>query len=423
MTLSVASDYLTWENREAVTLTGARAAGGSLLTGLAAYYRLGEASGDAADSSGNARTLTQHGGVGSAAGKLGNARSFAAASGQYLFRGAPFWTSGQFGVSLWLWLTTPSAPQFVWQQDGTPLGPPPELVVAAGVPQFTAGDSNSVSGPAPAAQTWVHLVCVYDGAGIRLYRDGSLAGSLNGAAADFTGASAFYLGASAGTAALDGRLDEVAVYSRALTAAEVLRLYNGGAGYDPTVPDDAAVADARRFPVRRHEQAASGGVYRGDDRVWCLPAAQCSFEPLPADRVTDSAGTVWTVLEAKPVGLGSSLSHYRLVTRDLVLAAGLRDVLDVERPAITYDASGVALRAWSAAYSGIPCRVQPQEAVAVEERGLYGFRGTHLGFVDRQLTLTAEDRLNVAGVYYEVKGWRNAQRIDELFTIDAELVP
>jgi hypothetical protein len=184
-----------------------------------------------------------------------------------------------------------------------------------------------------------------------------------------------------------------------------------------------AVQDARRFPVRRHEQAASGGVYRGDDRVWCLPAVQCSFEPLPGDRVTDSAGTVWTVLEAKPVGLGSSLSHYRLVTRDLVLAERLRDTLDVERPAITYDASGVALRAWAAAYSGIPCRIQPQEANAIEERGLYGFEGTHLGFVDRQLTLTAEDRVLSNGVYYDLKGWHNAQRIDELQVLDLRLPP
>jgi hypothetical protein len=189
-----------------------------------------------------------------------------------------------------------------------------------------------------------------------------------------------------------------------------------------------AVQDARRFPVRRHEQQTSGGVYRGDDRVWCLPAAQVAAEPLPGDRVTDSAGTVWTVLEAKPVGLGSSLSHYRLVTRDLVLAERLRDTLDVERPAITYDASGVTLRAWppsggTTPYAGIPCRVQPQEAVAVEERGLYGFRGTHLGFVDRQLTLTAEDRVLSGGVYYEVRGWRSASRIDELFTLDLELVP
>ena len=35
---------------------------------------------------------------------------------------------------------------------------------------------------------------------------------------------------------LAGRMRQVGVWSRALTAAEVLRLYAGGAGFDPTNP-------------------------------------------------------------------------------------------------------------------------------------------------------------------------------------------
>jgi len=431
MALSVTQDYLVWDNREAVTHVSAGNPGGTLRSGLLGYYRLDEAAGaSATDTSGNLRTLTQSGAPGSAAGRLNTARSFDDAvlpTGQSFNRPSGLVTGPtELTVALWLWLDSVAAGYYVFQQWSTvaPFLRHQLTVELPGVkPTYLVNGATFIQGTALTVGTWTHLACVGDAAGIRLYQNGALVAS-NAAVPTFASPDVFYLGANGGLGLLDGRLDEVAVYAKALTAAEVRRLYNRGRGLDPTAVDPTtAIADARRTPVTRREMAASGGVYVASDRVWLLPDVQVIYEPKPADRITDSDGVVWTVLEAKPVGLGSSISHHRLVCRNLVVAAELYDLIDVERPTITYDASGVALRAWTTAYSAVGARVQSQEAVAVEERGLYGFRGTHLIYCGQQLTLTAEDRVKLGTTYYEVRGWRNAQRIDELFTIDAELVP
>lgn len=77
--------------------------------------------------------------------------------------------------------------------------------------------------------TWQHVVATYNGAEIRLYLNGQLVGSPS---ACTTGAAinnnAFLIGARAtDTAKFSGRLDELRIYSRALTAEEISGLYSG----------------------------------------------------------------------------------------------------------------------------------------------------------------------------------------------------
>lgn len=102
--------------------------------------------------------------------------------------------------------------------------------------QFTYWDSvdHMASAPAPAEDVgaWVHLCGVFDGASYNMYRNGALVGSTSNATAPVAASSAIWgIGARApqntGDASdfLQGQIDDVRIYGRALSSAEVEALY------------------------------------------------------------------------------------------------------------------------------------------------------------------------------------------------------
>ena len=102
-----------------------------------------------------------------------------------------------------------------------------------------AGSMRWTSVSVPTAQ-WTHLVGTYDGTNVKLYKNA--APPVTTAASGFIDYSEYPpLGMRIGQYydtneqdALDGRVDEVALWNRALTQDEVLMLYNDGAAYHVT---------------------------------------------------------------------------------------------------------------------------------------------------------------------------------------------
>ncbi len=81
----------------------------------------------------------------------------------------------------------------------------------------TAGVSTTLS-----ASTWTHVVGTYDGTTVRLFKDGVQVGSGTAYAGGIThSVQPLRIGSALGGSQFSGRLDEVAVYGRALTPAEV----------------------------------------------------------------------------------------------------------------------------------------------------------------------------------------------------------
>lgn len=104
------------------------------------------------------------------------------------------------------------------------------------------GSSNGFQKISDANYTgvWVHITGVYDGNVYRLYINGSLAGTSvsNTAPLDYSGNLQLYIGGYSGSYMSTASIDDVRIYNRPLSAAEVSSLYseNTSIGSAPTPP-------------------------------------------------------------------------------------------------------------------------------------------------------------------------------------------
>ena len=222
-----------------LTLLGVGSAGGSgqaqssLLTGLAGYYKLVEASGATALDSLGVNDLANNGTVGTAAGRVGTSRVMS--TGNYLSAASASaydYSTGQaFTVAAWAYPTSKKAFGMVVAKDNSWVLRMDSLGTGW---EFTDTVNPGARTPGVATlNAWHLLVARYDpSVGM-----GEFSLSVNGGAS--TGnAPAFPLGsikvvqfgARDGANPFFGRVDEVGIWSRLLTAAEETTLYNAGAG-------------------------------------------------------------------------------------------------------------------------------------------------------------------------------------------------
>lgn len=173
------------------------------------------------------------------------------------------------------------------------------------------------------------------------------------------------------------------------------------------------------------ELAPSNGAYTGQDKVWIIPQTLLgATTPKPGDFVTASSDN-WTALEVKKIALGSS---WWLMTRNLVLANDLRDTIDIERAAVTYDAAGGKVRTFPTAggttpYANLAAKVQKLTDALKMVLGVEGFQGTYAVIVAQDLTITDDDRVKWGALYLDIVGMKNPSRIDELPVLDCVLQP
>jgi hypothetical protein len=198
-------------------------------SGLVASFGFNEASGTTVlDSSG----ANNHGTITSAtlttAGKFGGALSFNGASSWVTVPDAPSLDLTN-GLTLEAWVnpsalsgwrtvllkeSTGTLSYALYANDNTPN---PALTVRIG-----GADRSAVGTSALPLNTWTHLAATYDGAQLRLYVNGVQAGSRAQTGTMMVSAGPLRIGGNAvWTEFFAGRIDEVRVYNRALSAAEI----------------------------------------------------------------------------------------------------------------------------------------------------------------------------------------------------------
>lgn len=198
------------------------------------------------------------------------------------------------------------------------------------------------------------------------------------------------------------------------------------------------ISVAKRRALTRKELAASQGAYQAGDLVWLLPAAVLpswllADPPKPGDVVIPrapqaDAGSRYTALD---VTAGKYLQTYRLTTRNLAIAYDLRDQIVIERPEHVTDESGAIRQLYPSGpppnggevlYANLLCKVHLEHEDIAEERGIRGPRRVYSIIVSREVAVTNYNRVILpwSGAILEIRGYHNAQRIDELPFLECE---
>jgi hypothetical protein len=195
--------------------------------GLVAAYGFNEGSGSTvADASGNGHTGTISGATWTTAGKFGRALVFDGVndlvsiadsnlldltSGMTLMA----WVSPTGGLSGWRNIIKKEVDSYFLNAHTPSGGPGGGGTIGSCCPVISAG-------PALVLNTWTHVALTYDGSALRLYRNGTLVATQAATGTIQPSALPLRIGGDAVYGEhVQGRIDEVRIYNRALTASEI----------------------------------------------------------------------------------------------------------------------------------------------------------------------------------------------------------
>lgn len=208
------------------------------------------------------------------------------------------------------------------------------------------------------------------------------------------------------------------VWDNTEAVTHIRKRVNGGG--DVLTP--ISIAKNRQLTFK--ERAASGGVYTSMDRAFLVPKALLSSAK-PGDQLIDSQAITYTVLEAPDY---ANETRWKLICRDLILAADLRDSIDIQRAAVSYDSMGGKITTWppsggTTPYASVPARVQKIEDTNELIFGATGYKGDYAVMIGQEVVLGDNDRMKFGTSVFEIIAYRNSTRIDELPVLDCRLMP
>jgi len=213
-----------------------------LETNLVSYYTLDEASGNRADSTATANTLTDGNTVASGTGKISNGAVFTRADEDSL-RSSTLWVNAYQSVAISCWAkttNTATTEQTIWTNgNATSTGVGYCLMINGqsktdGTISFlNHGVGWHHSSHVVSDTNFHHYAVSIDASGnVIIYMDGIASATLTGATTRLptNGSGLSSENSASATRYLDGTIDETAIYSRALHYGDVLDLYNAGDG-------------------------------------------------------------------------------------------------------------------------------------------------------------------------------------------------
>lgn len=210
---------------------------------LEAHYKMNEASGNLIDSA-NGHTATQTGSIGSASGLVNGSRDFTNSPYAQNTTGDFDGVGNNLSVAVWIKPDAYDHSQMVcWGWGDYSWSPQTSwgIMCYSGATIIQARVVNSshttawLNIPASGFDTsiWHHLVLTYDGATAHLYLDGNLAVSQN-LSGPIRAVAHLDIGGYWGGYKYNGLLDDLRIYSTALTESQIALIINDGAGSEDT---------------------------------------------------------------------------------------------------------------------------------------------------------------------------------------------
>ncbi len=192
------------------------------------------------------------------------------------------------------------------------------------------------------------------------------------------------------------------------------------------------VARAKRRAPTTRELAASNGAYTATDLVWLIPRREApsldsNFPLKPgdlieADDIAEGQPAPWTILAVQPYG--ALRTFWRVTTRNLRLAFGLRDAVSILRPTVTQGDSAEPLYTYPPAggsyvVQDLAARVQPTSGGIGVANAVETAQQRFNVILGQQVDLLSTDRVlvtqgNLAGQLLRWTSIANEERIDEL---------
>lgn len=226
--------------------------GSTLNTGLAAYWKLDEASGTRNDSSGNGHNLDDNATVGSAAGKIGNAGSFVNTNVEYLsLSTTALQAQSRITIAAWVNLTSKlglssgvvtkndlyASNQREWELNFWITPNRFQFSVTSNGQGGTLATVNADALGSPNLSTWYFLIAWNDGTNINIQTGaGASLSSITSTAfssAIYQGTSHVNVGRHTGggsSTCMNGLIDEVGIWNKELTSDERSELFAAGSG-------------------------------------------------------------------------------------------------------------------------------------------------------------------------------------------------
>lgn len=214
----------------------------ALTDNLTHYWKFDEASGNAADTVGSL-TLTNNGTATFGAALINNGATLARASSQYFNTTTDVHGGALSAYSIQVWYKPTTAPtgadeHYIQSMNDAPGYSNILYNINAGNLRVRFRQLDNVGAGVDISYTvtlstsaYHHLVGTWNGTQTEFFVDGVSRGTASISTIETSGSQGFAFGATAGgTDYVNGNIDEIGFWTRALSGTEVTELYNGGMG-------------------------------------------------------------------------------------------------------------------------------------------------------------------------------------------------
>jgi hypothetical protein len=172
------------------------------------------------------------------------------------------------------------------------------------------------------------------------------------------------------------------------------------------------IATALRRDVVTQEAEPSGGAAILSDAVWHLQMPEAELPPQLGDVVIDAGDLHWTIQQTEQLPL---LGRWKCTARELRVALGCDDHVDVQRAEWDDLGSGPEIVGWDFVYTALPVRIQPDETLVSDTTTTPTSTQRFKIVLGEPFPLQPDDRFIAPdGAIYRLESIEQTDRIDML---------